>query len=354
MTAFSDGGGFVIDRISTDDKVIATFLFDETDASKVYAMIYAGYSIGNSINSHDTTKRSDASVWPVVGRQRPSDGDGPSSLYRRDVVIADLEGNSFLCEISLYDDTTESERLLATIPCAPGLFGSTDIRQLRGTEGFVVDGVLSLPPENDETGCSELESDSLTQPEEDGVYDNVHSDEGDTIQESEVPQDDGVVQVVLRGDCAFYSKALLMKARSGAKAVIVINTEEDELFTMAGTDPENQQFATDQQELPASVLVTGLDGKAILSIINTEASGGRAVKARISVTKQHTQLELGVKDTGSIVSDRWPIVKGDGKSLHIFAGGGWGVKAIYDDKKGRPEWQLQLVQFEEKHFDLAF
>ncbi len=345
MTAFADGGGFVIDRISTGDKVIATFLFDESDATKIYSMVYAGYSIGKNLNSQDPAKPNDASLWPMTGRQQPSDSGDPGPLFHRNVVIADSEGNSFLCEIKLYENSTESQRLLATIPCAPGLFGSTDIRNLRDTEGFTVDGVLLLPPKDDETGCSEFDRDSPTQFQDD---DNEQNNNEDIKPASDGFQGEDVVQVVLRGDCAFYLKATLMKARSGAKAIIVINTEEEELFTMSGADPEHPYLTTDLHEFPGSILVTGLDGEDILSIANSEASGGRSVKARISVTKQYANFGTADKGTVSIDSDRWPVVKGEGKSLRVFARGGWGVKALYQEKKGRSEWQLQLMQYEQK------
>ena len=93
-------------------------------------------------------------------------------------------------------------------PCAPALFGPTRLSELSKLGEAQVGGKIRLPDPSDEAGCSEGDSYAPT-----------------------------AVQIVKRGTCTFQSKAINQNLRSGAEAVIIINTEPDELFVMADGGP---------------------------------------------------------------------------------------------------------------------
>lgn len=333
--AFSEGGGFVVEHVPTGDKVVSSFIFDESDTD-LSVMVYAGYSLDphlvhRTIPSHLANFPSVASLWAMSGKGERST---PSS-FRRKVVVADFEGNSFSCEIELYrkDDRT----LLATFPCAPGLFGRTHMRYLRSTDGIEIEAALLPPIDGNESGCAE--SSSAT-----GGTDSAEASvdqSGPALNETGNSVFETSVQVVHRGDCTFYIKAMNMKAQQNAQAVIVVNSEDDELFAMSNGDLNEQVNVSDPEMIPLSILVTGLDGEDLLSIVNGETADGEAVIARIALRRQSNDLVSG--------DDRsWPTVRGAATSLQILAKGGWGVQALRPNTGSTTEWNLQLLQYTEK------
>ena len=112
------------------------------------------------------------------------------------VIIADLSGESFRCEIkalrrsdvnpnpfagSTDEGSISQEEVIARFACAPALFGLTAIDHLISADGVVAKGMIFELRVGDETGC-------------------------DDISEGSIDHDGPASRLVQRGSCTLRSK----------------------------------------------------------------------------------------------------------------------------------------------------
>lgn len=394
ISAFPEGSGFFMRHSDSGESIMATFIMEGNSEAveDVTLMVYAsmprakvspisestrtedGPSEENREGSEDEhedgvdkAKRGPQSPWKLVGpklasffkkrRSNPDDEDVIVEMGEpeRTVVIADLNSNAFHCQVDLVrrsltktseevegeSDTTIQEEthddiVVATYPCAPALFGLTHMSRLIATEGAFVEATVLAPDDDDEFGCYSDEEEPPTEtsisdeaPQEDG------NDEGEMTAKTGNACENKTIQVVQRGGCSFLTKASNQQKYGNAEGVIVINSEEDELFIMSHGEEGD---STDDDELPLTVLVTGMDGEDLVELIEEQtvnANGEGDVEsyliAQVSLVKQ----EHAVDTDGSFKLDEdtfdWPIVRGTEEALQIFAEGGWGIHAMRKD-----------------------
>lgn len=232
--------------------------------------------------------------------------------------MADMESNSFRCNVVIYRQTSEAEeenQPIANYPCSPAFFGKASMTQIKQSEhGVVVKAILKPPPPGDEIGCKPSPSSLETCP---------------------VDDDDGHVQIIKRGNCSFTNKA---SNHRQAEGIIVVNSHPYELFVMSGekilgtNDPSN-----DEDELPVSVLVSGEDGGSILKLLKDEQSKGNEVIANIELVREEADTLVDFQH-----------VKGTKESLQVLASNGWSVHAVPQvseiQQQQTPTWQLFITQ----------
>jgi hypothetical protein len=420
ISAFPEGSGFLMQHVESGESIMATFITEEevdgnADAADVYIMAYASMPRGNVASASDMGEDSienNAEFSDVDSN--PSDEAKPSSpwklarlasLFRkkarkdanaegvgtdeeqsvaeadRAVVVADLQGNSFNCQVNIIRrplpktmeptsvegkegdgarseaNVVQADVLVATYPCAPALFGPTHISKLLLTNGVFVEQTILGPNVDDEFGCSSLDDPVPT-------VTTVGDQEPRNAQGSDIPQNDEsqdfavptedeetlaeeeekgsscenrIIQLVQRGQCSFFFKAATQKTAVNAEGLIVINSDDEELFVMSNGADEGSDIS--EEELPAAVLVTGLDGEDLLQLIEEESldavsnpSHESYLVAQIAVLKQETVAD----EQGSMISPTgaevdWPIVRGSEDALQILARGGWGIHAVRKD-----------------------
>jgi mannosidase alpha-like ER degradation enhancer 2 len=386
VSAFPGGSGFFIQRVESGETVITT-LIDDGTTNEAFMMVYA--SPGTSADESDQEQSSKnwrlsnsrlASMFKVRNKEPGIVG----TLSDRSVVMADLKGNVYVCQIEIIrikngakqessndDDSTSEEDdaklILARYPCAPALFGPTHISRLVATDGLVVEAVIRPPVTGDEYGCMKVDSDDaqvdfmprilekdervpslVNQDLTDGENNNkmeLRDDDVDDDDDGQGSCQNKVVQLLHRGVCTFQEKAMNQKNNFNAEAVIMINSEEEELFVMSGGAEDNQ--VAEQDIYPATVLVTGADGDEMLHLIQiaTPDDGSAAnLLVRVSLIRQDTKLE----ETGGLFSISgnkfWPAIRASSDSLQIFAKGGWGVHAVQRGGNPNVEWQLYLLR----------
>jgi hypothetical protein len=366
VSPFAEGGGFYIHHIDSDTTIITSFLVDEIDGSKVFVMIDSSTNSGSISDAGQKTTPDTDSEKATADKTRTDD--------ERSVIFADFNGNSFRCEIELYQKVPSSShdytdngestkearytegRLLARYPCAPALFGPTQMEQLLESNGVSIDAPVFAPVEGDEYGCKKsttLSSSSSTTTGDkgnvpsstvNGDNDNDHPAEelfdkqvdGSDVQSS-CPNENNI-QILLRGECAFQTKALTQKEEWKVAATIIINSDDDELFIMSVGDDDLARNA------PVSVLITGLDGEALLNTMAAarEEEESAVLTARVLVKRQPTSSKEIPKEKYATV--RWPIVRGSTKKLQVFCRDGWGLQATQDAESS--EWKLNLFRHE--------
>jgi hypothetical protein len=306
---------------------------------------------------------------------------GPNPSDRRSVVMADLKGNSYSCVVQLIktdarvrepntcsaaegadyinDDTgTAVSETIAEFPCAPALFGPTHVSNLEKVEGLLVQATPQSPILGEEYGCgppslskkkmkNSDKSVSSVPGEDSGSspFENIASIEREPVCVNKM------ISIVHRGICTFQEKSLHQKATANADGVIVINTEDDELFVMSGgfmTDDGSIE-KLDDSNFPATVLVTGNDGQKILDAIGSfEADGYSQLHAQISLMRDEPRVST-LNDGGFAVAGNkfWPAVRASPQVLQIFTPSGWGVHAFQQPFKGNGgelEWKLYVMK----------
>ena len=127
--------------------------------------------------------------------------------------------------------------------------------------------------------------------------------------------------------------------RHSAEGIIVINSNPDELFVMAGDAPGSSSSVGDG-DLPVSVLVSGQDGEAILQLMQGERSkGSEPVEATILLTKESEEFLS------------FPFVTGTKDHLQILASNGWGIHSVPPSQTGKgsgSSWQLFITKHDRK------
>lgn len=327
VSTFADGGGFVVDHTASGDKLIVSFISDEQVKGFLFVLAYAGYHMGVP------TSKDESSVWRMHHRHSPTDEE-----FWRKTVMADFHGNSFSCEIELFAKETahasdNARETLVIVPCAPGLFGRAHIHHIikNSKNGIFVEGAFSPPVDENEFGC---ESPCLYNEDGSQLF-----TENSKYPQTKAESTHGAVRAVHRGNCAFTEKASTMGCAS--EALIVINDEADELFTMSNGEDVSE---FDPDSIPVTVLVTGLDGEDLLLLANSKMTEGKFVAAKVSLKKQN--MEVTGEGKFNIPRDRhrWPMVRGQANNLQVFAKGGWGIHA---SRNSSPDWTLHMLQYNE-------
>jgi len=277
----------------------------------------------------------------------------------RSVVMADLNGKSYSCSVQIIDtdlqvhgdptcsskDNSErmaneetntrgaGEIIIAEFPCAPALFGPTHISNLDLENTLTVEAAVQAPVPGEEYGCNQKKTTVL-----------AHDDEQEA---SEFVCDNHVISVVHRGICTFQEKSVNQKEAANARGVIVINTEDDDLFVMSGGFSKDGVEDADDSDCPVTVLVTGSDGQAILDIIDSfEFNEQSQLHARIAITPDAVEVSESETNTLSITNEFWPGVRASPDALQIFSRSGWAVHALQkpsSSKLAEFEWQLFLM-----------
>jgi hypothetical protein len=331
IQTFPKGDGFFIQLLENGESIVTTFLQNHDSEPSSLVMVYATIPVEDS-HEQDESEQGKKSSWQRVGsqlnsilhrRKKKKIEVDPTAMEERRIVVADLDGNSYSCDVEVvekfvdYDDAgpdaAEKEEVLARYPCAPASFGLTGVEVLAKSGGICIEAPVINPREGDENGC---------------MHDSTE----------EFPIDytryNGWIQVVRRGNCSFYTKAVNQRFRWNADAVIVINDDPHEVFIMS--DGGEGELRMDPNRVPVSVLVAGLDGEDLLDKLKTDADDEAArIVARLSITQQKSTIETRSEKT------YWPIVNGSPESILVYAKSGWGVSA---KPNNQGVWELQLLQ----------
>jgi mannosidase alpha-like ER degradation enhancer 2 len=395
VSAFPGGSGFYIRHVETGETLVTTVIDDDTGKDESYVMVYSSNTATETEdiqnNDRSETKVESQPLTPLNRNAKNSDSAVPTG---RSVIMADLKGNAFVCQIEVLEsffkeqdgdggsassldplakededaeeEVEDAEKVLASYPCAPALFGPTHMSILAVTGGVVVEASIRTPEADEEYGCDHLMNDNgnndympmVVQNEEGHSPNSIpHSSEeqpaesdDDLIKEN---TDDTclnrVVQLLHRGVCTFQEKALSQKKVFNAEAVIVINSEPDELFVMSGGGTDDPDYL-DNNNFPATVLVTGSDGKAILDITGSfQPNEESELRLRVSLLKDKSRIVESGKMLAVKGNDYWPAVRVNSDALQVFASGGWGVHAVQKNEKSKAEaleWQLYVMRHE--------
>eukprot|EP00934_Nitzschia_sp_Nitz4_P009442 Nitzschia sp. Nitz4//scaffold275_size25065//4856//8761//NITZ4_008331-RA/size25065-processed-gene-0.0-mRNA-1//1//CDS//3329545294//9432//frame0 len=312
VSAFQDGVGFYVRRIESDEIITATLVQDTESGNPggSFAMVYS-------------TNKVIADGVGTISSPRPNE---------RSVVMSDLNGHAFNCVVTLFEvDMTQSDQhtkepdVIAHFPCSPALFGSTHMSKLISSGGLVVEGLAARPRNGDEYGCGAAETLSL---------------------ESDYELVLGGIQLVQRGVCTFEEKAMHQMKANQAKAVLVVNHENEELFVMSGGGADDPDFK-DTANFPATVLLSGADGNVIHKVLDNAAKQSGHSEFQIKISLDHDRGTVYEENgTVRVIGNQfWPHVRANGVSLEVFVSGGWGVKAIQKQTtSGKQEWQLYILQ----------
>jgi len=340
VSSFPGGDGFIVRHVNSDELLEVSIFHDdpETSSGTVILTVLTSPPLKPS-ESHSNRKESASSsssssllsrMWlSMDSANDDSNGEATESggLYddfSRHVVVADLETNSFKCEVVItkksnsVEGKSEPDIFLSNFPCSPAFFGKANMPNLATSGGELVRGLLRPPTPGSELGCrppdgaSPFDQDTFCQVEDESTADEV-------------------VQLVRRGGCNFIRKAENHHRNEG---IIVINSKPNELFVMAGDKSQSRpEEDCSSDDLPVSVLVSGQDGDSITKLLHEEESEGNyLVYANILLTKE---------------SDEWiefPHVTGSKEALSILARNGWGIHAVPQADTEKHGWQLFITQ----------
>lgn len=341
VTVFPEGRGFFIQH-RTGEIIVATQIKDEAShhLGKTYVMVHGSTPHGIDDPAHESL--SDAEI------------------VQRSVAIADTDGNAFFCHVdvilreipidSAEDSDGHSEALIAQYPCAPALFGPARMSELILTGGMVIESkYIQGPHNNDAFGCQVRGNDRILREKSEACtaeswFMNKESNDYCNSQ-CEVYENNAPINLVYRGYCTFEEKALIQKNEYNAKAVIVINSEEDELFVMSGGSVGRAGLL--DSSLPPAVLITGADGNDLAFLGESyETDDSSEMVVRISIVKDQARLSENNKVLSVHDNQFWPAIRTMPGTVQIFAKGGWGVHATQrngDSTTDVDDWQLVLI-----------
>lgn len=342
VSVFPEGRGFFIQHSRTGEVIVATLIKDEVSHNhgQTYVMVH-----GTSPSDIDD-----------LAEEVPNDAE----TLQRAVAIADTNGNAFFCQVDVIlrevpIDSVEkvhggSETLIAQYPCAPALFGPAHMSELIMAGGMVIESkYIQGPHDNDAYGCQVRGNDGFIRDKSESCTADLgflkeETDDYCNIQ-CESYNDDASINLVYRGYCTFEEKALIQKNEFNAKAVIVINSEEDELFVMSGGSVGRS--GSIDTSLPPAVLITGADGKDLAFLGETlETDDTSEMFVRISIVKDQARLSENNKILSVHDNRFWPAIRTKPGTVQIFAKGGWGVHATQSNGNsdtGVEDWQLFLI-----------
>ena len=347
VSAFPEGSGFYIQRSDSGETLVTTLFQDEASGDS-YVMVYAT----SPVDSRDD------------GTEYSSPDLDNEGTMEKSVIMADLYGNSFACQIELLlrpkqgtagtddcggDCQRDAEELMAAYPCAAAMFGPTHMNEMAKTDGLTVESTVIRSPDvkggygcDAKVGGSEQMDTVASWP----TVVAVGADGNQMYIKEESKDDVGSINLVHRGACTFEDKAIMQKTQYNAKGVIVINSEDDELFVMSGGESSEPLKSS---ELPATVLITGADGKDLCQRTESmKLNGELELFIRISTQRDQAQILEAGKTSLSVHGNRfWPAVRARREAVQVFAKGGWAVHAIQTNNEKRhskAEWQLFLLR----------
>lgn len=285
----------------------------------------------------------------------------------RHIVVADVIGNAFECRIQLRFGIIESMENISTsaFPCLPASYGPTSLEKLTSGEksGIQFEATIYTPTPSDPFGCDDYWtendiSDKISRASEydlnavDGETEHsrdqmsdfesrLHLSEGICVKPPNAPS----VHMVYRGLCNFRAKGINLKRRFNAEAIIVVNSDPNDVFIMSGSGTEDGEGINADE--PLSVLVSGEDGKQMMKAIERYKAHGSDVLASVRIMPKPSILTTTDSADNTLPFDAidridWPLVLTEPRNIQVYASQGWGIGAIKDDKDN--QWQLTLLQ----------
>ena len=255
----------------------------------------------------------------------------PQGELLKRAVISDFKSNAFHCEVLLkktYKEDNERYRegkqIIAQYPCSCASFGPTRLRALRRTRGIEVEAKIFPPRWAEEKGCYKPD----TRPAENESKGNNN------------PPTPGIIQMVLRGECPFQQKAINQKVRHDAKAVVVVNTNPNQLFMMSAEDDSYDEVT------PLTVLIDKEDGRDAI----------RKLRERDIIGEQDFDIICTVRVRPQIHEKgrgEWPLVATSPSAMQMFASKDWGLHVVAQNPStiGKDEthhddqnWQVFIIK----------
>ena len=326
-----NGEGFFIKHVKSGESVEATIIDQQGDQepfiaiesyvpAKISKRKKKGLllkSLGSSFSKLKSVfiRKKDIMMYPSKIEEK----------FDRKVIVSDMQKKVYSCSVEVIqasgpmrektnDSSGESnnivykhKKVLGTFPCLPATYGPTELKVLNRNEGEAYEAILNAPNETDPFGCEKSKT----------------NDVPNTTQTR--------IDLVERGVCNFRSKAINLRTRNNAEAVIIINTEGGKLFVMAGPEEEGVDYSNE----PASVLITKEDGDEIIRIMNEKKmkNGKKSqVLARVNLQPQSQTIDPTNPD--------WPHVITETNSVQVLASQGWGINA----KKDNGQWAIYILQ----------
>jgi len=404
VSAFPEGSGFFMQLKQTAESLMVTFISDTSGENvnhEMAIMVYASMPRRNSIAQpeeadmqgvneagelpkgsldHFSTTKAEGNVsrlpwkkfvgprwaeWFKNRKNQPkldnSDEMVDLGPPERAVVYSDLNQNAFHCKVNIIRRTLsaiggvesknvlgDDDELLSTFPCAPALFGPSRMERLIESNGLFLERAIIAPDTANEFGCASDDDNftpSVTTTSKNSDFQMVPVELDDAAGDFIIEEHDDAfrenktIQLVQRGKCSFFEKSVNQK--NNADGVIVINTEDTELFVMShGVDEKEGEQGAD---MPVSVLVTGLDGEKIVSLIQLESEqvdndnndekdgAGSHLLAQIYIFSQAVEFDAQEEITSDHRNVVWPVVRGSDTAVQVFAQGGWGIHTVRKD-----------------------
>ncbi len=332
-----NGEGFYIKHVASGESVEATIIDQQGDqepfiAIEAYVPAKVGErktkglllkSLGSSFSKLKSVfvRKKDIMMYPSKLHEK----------YDRKVLISDMYNTAFSCSVEVIqafgpfkekgnDSSSDvnnvvyrNKKVVDSFPCLPATYGPTALKILREEKNQRYEATLHAPDQTDPFGCEKGEE----------YTDNIDDEEQSRID------------LVERGICNFRSKAMNIRSRTNAEAVIIINTEGDKLFVMAGP----KEGDIDYTDEPASILVTKADGEEMIRILNEKNSNNNKkfqILSRINIQSQPQTV-----DTTNPV---WPHLITETDSIQVLASQGWGITA----KKENGQWAIYILQHDGK------
>lgn len=262
VSSFSNGEGFAVRHVSTGELLEVSMFSNEMTSGSIAILVSLTTPAEESISTffgtkndnpiHLTKQLKSENLKKLLKDPTP-DTPGESTepdrsaiidydLPQKRVVVADMNSNSYTCEVTVHKD----DRVFARFPCSPGFFGAAHIENLIQSGGVSVTGPLVTPPKGGLLCHCNLHhfitkdqdpiiSQLLLHPSDDSVGCIPPSEDSEMNANNFCLHNNAFnVQLVERGQCNFTEKTLNQYIKRKAAAVIVINSEPMELFCMAG------------------------------------------------------------------------------------------------------------------------
>jgi hypothetical protein len=156
-------------------------------------------------------------------------------LPEKRVVVADMNGHSYSCEVLIH----KKDDILARIACSPGFFGQAHIENLISNDGVRVTGPLNTPPVGKQCDHSRGFYTSIYQPRlyfcftlDDSVGCEAPNKDSEVDASNFCLHDDNdlsPIQMVYRGNCNFAEKTLNQRIIRNVSYVLVDLTKLSQL-----------------------------------------------------------------------------------------------------------------------------
>lgn len=274
----------------------------------------SGQEINVNLVNDNVVLGEDANIGIVYMYTRGTDGTDSGDY---NLSVFDFDNNVVSCRLEVLSAKDNTDVLLE-IPCCPALFGPAGPERLLSMKSdIVLERKVVAPRPSNRYGCVEPQT----------PRDFLSDLHGDHELCSVTP----TAQLSYRGECSFFTKAENAK---DSDVLIVVDSNDDGLFMMSSMKEEALR-----QDVPISILVTTLDGKALQAALEDSSL------VRVSLEKGRAVVD----SQGKIYTENpipWPVVGGDGDTLHVLTAAGWGIRAQWLSQKGSNAagWELKLVK----------